>query len=264
MNRSLLFLFIVLILAATTGCKRVIDIKLNGDVALPVIEGKITNIAGVQTIAITKSVAYDATNVFPAVTGATVTVTNAGRVYTFAETKPGQYTNSTLVRGRPGQTYQLSVKSGNDIYTASSTMPDIVPLDSIGLTGVTIGTKFVRNVSVYYRDPSTATNRYRFIMTVNGVQVKEIFAVDDYLTNGRYVNTTLYQNLVTLVAGDKVEVEMQTIDKPVYDYFYNLAHQGGNSPNDSATPSNPTSNITGGALGYFSAHTVQKKSLVVL
>lgn len=263
MKPSVLFLLVVMIIAALTSCQRVIDIKVKNDVSLPVIEGKITNQSGVQTITISKSIDYDAANVYPAVTGASVTVTNAGKAYVFTETKPGQYTNSAI-RGKSGQSYQLSVKIGDNVYTSASTMPDMVVLDSVGLTGITVGTKLVRNVSAFYRDPPNAVNRYRFLMFVNNVQVKAVFAADDYLTNGRYVNTTLYQTDITLNPGDKVDVEMDCIDKAVYDYFFNLSHQGGNSPNDSATPSNPTSNITGGALGYFSAHTVQKKSLVVL
>ncbi|PTR01222.1 uncharacterized protein DUF4249 [Mucilaginibacter yixingensis] len=262
MRSNILFLLVVMA-AVLTSCQRVIDIKVKNDASLPVIEGRITNVTGIQTISISKSIDYDAANVYPPISGATVTVTNAGKVYAFTETKPGQYTNSAI-KGKSGQSYALSVKIGDNVYTSTSTMPDMVQLDSIGLTGITVGTKLVRNVSAFYRDPPNAVNRYRFLMFVNNVQVKAVFAADDYLTNGRYVNTTLYQTDITLNPGDKVDVEMDCVDKAVYDYFFNLSHQGGNSPNDSATPSNPTSNITGGALGYFSANTVQKKSLVVL
>ena len=52
---------------------------------------------------------------------------------------------------------------------------------------------------------------------------------------------------------------MRCIDKNVFRYF--TALQG--SQNNATTPANPENAITGGALGYFSAHTTQKKKIKV-
>jgi len=133
----------------------------------------------------------------------------------------------------------------------------------LALRAISVGNKSVKTVSVYYHDPPEAENQYRFILYVNGVQVKKVFASDDEFTNGRLVNTTLYQNDIKINTGDKVGVEMQCVDKKVFTYWYSLSQQGGNGFANSATPSNPTSNISNGALGYFSAHTVQHASVTV-
>jgi hypothetical protein len=53
---------------------------------------------------------------------------------------------------------------------------------------------------------------------------------------------------------------MMNIDKNVYTYFNNLT---GDGFDNSATPANPKSNISGGALGYFSAYANQVRSIVV-
>jgi hypothetical protein len=55
---------------------------------------------------------------------------------------------------------------------------------------------------------------------------------------------------------------MQTIDKPIYKYFYALAASMGNGPNASV-PGNPVSYLSGGALGYFSAHTRQERTVII-
>jgi hypothetical protein len=55
---------------------------------------------------------------------------------------------------------------------------------------------------------------------------------------------------------------MRCIDKGAYDYFYSL-DQITSTNGNSATPANPVSNISGGALGYFSAHTVRKATAVI-
>jgi hypothetical protein len=55
---------------------------------------------------------------------------------------------------------------------------------------------------------------------------------------------------------------MRCIDKNVFEYFKQLS--GLDPTNGQPTaPTNPVSNISGGALGYFSAHTTQKKKAIV-
>jgi hypothetical protein len=46
----------------------------------------------------------------------------------------------------------------------------------------------------------------------------------------------------------------------VFDYFNSLALM---NDGQSASPANPLSNIQGGALGYFSAHTVQRRTVII-
>lgn len=250
-------------LLALTSCQRVIDIQINPGSTLIVIEGNVVNVAGAQTVSISKTVPYNDANVYPAVSGANVTITTNNVTYTLKETQPGQYSVSNM-RVKTGQEYLLIVKSDDKVYTSNSLMPVPVLLDSIGITTLAIGNKSVKTVSTFYHDPPGSVNQYRFVMYVNGVQVKQIFTLSDELTNGRIVNTMLYQDDIVLKTGDRVDVEMQCIDINVYNYWYTLSQQGGNGPTNSATPSNPISNLTNGALGYFSAHTTQKKSITVL
>jgi hypothetical protein len=56
---------------------------------------------------------------------------------------------------------------------------------------------------------------------------------------------------------------MYSIDKNVYQYFYELQQLLQANPFNEATPSNPDTNLTGGALGYFSAHTIETKQKIV-
>jgi hypothetical protein len=261
--RKLILIYGPLLLLALSSCQKVIDVNIGNATPMLVIEGNITNVAGTQTISISKTVAYNDANVYPPVSGATVIVSTNGINYTFKEATSGQYTN-TAMRVKTGQSCQLTVTVDGKTYIANSAMPFVVPLDSISINGLSIGNKVVKTASAFYRDPPDQTNQYRFVLFVNGVQVKQIFTLNDVLSNGRVVNSSLYQSDVTINTGDKVEVELQCIDANVYSYWYSLSQQGGNGPNNSATPSNPQSNISGGALGYFSVHTTQKKSIVVL
>jgi hypothetical protein len=63
--------------------------------------------------------------------------------------------------------------------------------------------------------------------------------------------------------NDFVSVEMQCISSPTYLYYYSLRQISGAGAGGGTTPSNPPSNIMGGALGLFSAHTVQRKKIQI-
>jgi hypothetical protein len=68
------------------------------------------------------------------------------------------------------------------------------------------------------------------------------------------------ENKIPIHSGDQLCVELQCIDRGVFDYYNTLQQTVEQS---SATPANPASNITGGALGYFSAHTINRRQIVV-
>jgi hypothetical protein len=63
--------------------------------------------------------------------------------------------------------------------------------------------------------------------------------------------------------GDLVQIDMQCIDSAIYKYWYSLNRSATGGGQNSATPANPVTNMTGGALGYFSAHTLESRTLVV-
>jgi hypothetical protein len=57
---------------------------------------------------------------------------------------------------------------------------------------------------------------------------------------------------------------MNCVDRNIYNYFFTLANvTSNNSGFENATPANPVTNLTGGALGYFSAHSTQQTRIRV-
>lgn len=259
-QQYLFFTFLALAMLLLS-CQKVIQIDVNNAGPVLVIEGNVTNQNSTQTVKISKSVAITDASNFPPLSGATVTITCDGIVYPLLEQSPGTYTTYGLP-GQSAKTYQLNVVTDGKTYTSTSTMPGQVNLDSLNLNVTTIVSKNFQSAVVYYHDPAAITNYYRFILTVNGVQSKNYFVYNDELTNGREVNNDLRDNDLNLVNGDVVNVEMQCIDENIYQYFNGL-DQNLNRGGASTTPANPVSNISNGALGYFSAHTVQNKQFVV-
>lgn len=251
-----------------SSCEKVIDVKLNTSANQLVIEGNITNQLGQQTIKINQSVPYTESNTYPPVKGAVVNVTDDnGSSWVFAESSPGSYTFGPL-KGEPGRTYTLKVNISNSLYTASSTMPDSVVIESLDVKVFAFGSEKQKQTQVHYKDPAGVANQYRFVLNVNGNLSKRVYAENDRFTDGNDVPSVLFyagknDDDNELKTGDHVGVEMQCIDKNVFTYWNTLSQQTQNGPGGGVTPGNPPSNISGNVLGYFSAHTVSKKQMVV-
>ncbi|HLI92643.1 MAG TPA: DUF4249 family protein, partial [Puia sp.] len=164
--------------------------------------------------------------------------------------------------GQPGAEYDLSVTAGGETYRAVSAMPMPVTLDSVSFQSNSGFGRTRISALANFRDPAGVRNYYQFVEYVNGARLsKELYVFDDRLSDGRYINYTLFNDSTYLQAGDQVQVDMYCIDSTVYNYFFKLFQSGGAGAfNTSASPANPTSNLSNGAFGYFSAHTVSSRS----
>jgi hypothetical protein len=254
----------VLILLLNSSCQKVINIQVDNAVSQLVIEGNITNQSAPQYVKISQSVPFTNTNIFPAVSGATVTVIdNKGVVYKFTEsTTAGIYVSSRFT-GKVGNTYTINVLLNGKTYTGSSTMPILVNFDQLTYRNDFFNNTTDKIMTVHYQDPASIANQYRFVMYVNSVQVKDIFVANDNFTDGGYIDLDLFERDIKVKIGDTVSVEMQCIDKNIYTYWFSLSQQSNNNAGGGTAPSNPPSNLSNNALGYFSAHTTQKQTLVI-
>jgi hypothetical protein len=247
------------------ACKKTVVLSLNTVPPQIVIQGEVTNRPGPYSVNITQTTNFYADNIFPPVPGAVVRITdNLGNTDSLTETSPGVYTTHTL-QGAPGNTYTLSVLANNKQYSAASVMPEPVRLDSVGFEATTgFGEQRISAI-VYFQDPAGVQNYYQFKEYINGkLFTKDAFVFDDRLSDGKYISNTLRMDSAYLNPGDQIEVSMYCVDKNAYNYLFQLEQSsGGGTFNTTASPADPESNISGGAYGYFSAHTVRSKSLVV-
>ena len=242
------------------GCQKVINIDLNSASPAIVIVGNINDQPGPYTVTISQTVNFSDPNSFPSVSGAFVTIAdNAGTTDTLVETSPGTY-HTKKITGVPGRTYTLTVTSNGQTYTSTSTMPQVVPFDTLRV----VQRDGFRDTALYpqvgFQDPATGSNYYRFVETRNDSLKANIFVIDDEFSSGLYLSFTLRSD-TGLALGDSVKVEMQCIDKGTYQYLSTFYVASGSSVD--VTPSNPISSFSNNALGYFSAHTSRYRSLKV-
>lgn len=247
---------------ALFSCQKIIKVDLNSSAPKVVIEGSINDQPGPHFVKVSQTVNFDQTNVFPAVTGAIVTISDdAGNTETLTEANPGIYQAATIT-GVAGRTYTLSVTAAGKTYTAVSKLNAPVQMDSLNTQKAFFGP--LKNVHVYFNDPAGIENWYKIVKTVNDSVYRDIYVTPDLLRDGQQMEEILFTNNVedSLRRGDSVTIALQCIDEGVYEYFRTLAPiTEGNDPG--ATPANPKTNLSNGALGYFSAYAVTRKSLIV-
>jgi len=255
--------------AATMGfssCTKEINIDLNSSDPKIVIEGDITDEPGPYFVKISKTVNFSEANNYPGVSNALVIVSdNTGTIDTLSDMGSGIYKTAKIV-GTPGNTYNLSVTIDGKSYSASSTMPAKVSLDSIrfNLFSGPGGSTDNYTVIPVFLDPATRGNAYRFLQTVDGELDGSYIVINDYVTNGTVNQRPIFSQGVEAKLGKSITVEMRCIDAATYTYFYALSQIAGGGPGGGTTPSNPPNNISGNmALGLFTAYTTQKVTQIV-
>ena len=264
MKRPTLLLLAICALAIA-ACKKVIQVDLNSVAPQIVIEGEVTNGPAPYFVRISKTVDFSASNDYPPVTDAVVLLTDTtnGISDSMVEASPGLY-KSIEVGGVPHHTYRLDVTIEGKQYTALSTMPERVKLDSVTFAqNIGFDNKLEINAVAGFQDPSGIADYYQLSETVNSRLIPDIFVLEDRLSDGRYIRYPLYNDSAYFAPGDTLRLTMNCIDRNIYNYFFQLMNVAGNNNFQSATPTNPATNIKGGALGYFSAHTTEKVDIIV-
>lgn len=151
----------------------------------------------------------------------------------------------------PAQHYTLIVELDGEQYTSTEYMHDYIEVDSLGM-----GTRRFFDEDIYYlsfrfQDPANEENFYRYDMSVNGGPFVFAGVYSDRFNDGLYISHEITSPREELVVGDQVKVRRSVISSSVYRYWSDLQslHPG------VAAPANPRSNISNGALGYFSIST---------
>lgn len=263
--KTILHFIILLMIPFLWSCEKAIDLKLKDNQPKYVIEGTVSNEPGSSRVYISETKNFGDDNQFNGISGASVKIENKGNTIVLAETEKGVYA-TTAITGTPGETYKLTVSINGAQFTASSTMPQPVAFMDFTLKPKDYDTTRATPM-IKYKDPSGAMNFYWFQQFVNDKIQRQYKVFNDEFTGGQEVNEYLvFENntedkTLDFKKGDRLTAEMHSIDAPVYTYLFSLF--GANGTDDGAAPANPLSNISGGALGFFSAHTVERKTIVI-
>ena len=248
----LMFLFLI-------SCEKEIEIDTRANPNVPVIDAVFSNRPGDARVILTRTQDLSVPQEPEPIENAEVSILNhsTGVVHVLPQLTPGYYADAELF-GEPGQMYSLQVQLANgELFTATDTMPFPVEMQRLDyqLAGESFQTDdetFIEVLPVF-TDPAEYVNFYQVAILQNGEQPDIVATIRDLGFNG--VPNSQYSYL-EVEEGDLLEVDLQSITEPVYDYLEGLNL---NLLQVTATPTNPDSNLSNGALGYFKVFSAGEK-----
>ncbi|MGH2623675.1 MAG: DUF4249 domain-containing protein [Sphingobacterium sp.] len=232
------------------SCEELIEVDLNDTNPKLVIEAEITNSGNKQEIIVSRTVNFAENKPYEPIVDALVILSNnQGKSFQFTHDKNGIYVSPNLMSVNTNDTYFLTVEVDGQQYSSTSKMADYVEIDSIGVTKEEIFGDSFYFINMKFQDPAGVPNYYKYNVSINGGAFKFSGAYRDKFYDGKQITQQIGgQNLDDFKLGDEVIVRRSSISKETYKYWSEV--QAANPGN--AAPGNPTSNISNGALGYFS------------
>ena len=265
-----IFLFTILILSS---CEEVIDIDLNSANPAFVVEAIIYK-DSVCNVKLTQTSGYFSTENQKIIDNAQINISDGISSEELNYKGNGIYKGSSII-GAEGRLYEIEIHHEAKVYVGSSFMPyqtnftqvlyylynDQSILNPTGERVVTISCEFNDNPDV--------ENFYMIRFNMDGSMLDDAYYLltEENSNIGSFSNENNTIYFAESIFDDRVgEVEVQifSIDEAIYDYFWQL--------NDilywkrqvmPPTPYNPISNISNGALGYFTAWAVDSEVLVL-
>jgi hypothetical protein len=261
-NFSKLTAMLIVTVLITGSCQKVIHVDLNNANPQLVIAGYVTNQPLVDTVVITKTGSYFTPGNYPHINGATVIITdNTGLTDTFVQVDSGTYATQHLT-GIPGHTYTMHVYLAGKEYDAVSTMPAVVPLDSVEIYEVGSGSDTGYHVRGFFPDAGGGNHYYMLQAYYNSVlqdSADNITLDDNEYTSGLIQDVRL--RVPYPPTGDTVKMNLLCLDYNTYNYFSVIKSiTASANPVSTAVPQNPPTNILGGAQGYFSAYSISTRT----
>jgi hypothetical protein len=274
-----------LLVLATAGCERVVDVDLAEGPKRLVVEARLERVqggaGGAQRIRLTTTDAYFSNTDPPPARGAIVRVTDEmSRVTLFAESasEPGVYETNDLPP-EVGVRYTLAIDWEGDRYEASDRLLAVAPIDSIyflerrGFLGPIEGLR----ATIDFRDPPGTANYYLWDQLVDGVRlivpdsmVRFRVVASDELVDGAQLTAFQPYGGIAVLPGQQVVVRQVALSEASYRYYYALSDQtsNGGSPFGVA-PAGVRGNVANLTrpsrypLGYFIAAEVSEARAIV-
>ena len=272
-------LFVLSGLALLTGCTERIDLELNDeDAQRLVVEGWVTDELKPQEVKLTLTTSYFYTEAAPRVSGATVTISDGTNTWNLTEDNEAGIYLSDPFAGEAMETYTLNINYNGENYSASSTLRPTAPIDSVAVVVFDPAEEFGIPIDPYYsvrlwsQELPGVGDSYLWKLWVNDEPVRdtltELTITTDELFDGWYVADVEVHNLQIneeAFPGDTVTLEQWNIGYEGYQVFFGIANETAfNGGLFDAPPANVETNLSNGALGYFGAAGVSRKSAVIV
>lgn len=274
-----IIVFLFLISGILTSCEDVIDIDLHDKtVDMYAVEAKITT-ADNPYVFLYKTEKVNHNEPYSGISGASVTISNNSKPVRFValvedQENKGYYTvpEGTEYKGKTGEKYTIEINVGSVTLTASDTLKEVAPIDSIQIKPSQWADYLFLGVFIYGNEPAGKGDFYKWETYVDGNllnKASEMAILNDELVDGNYIYgyevfTDFHDPTLPgerkLKPGNRVLVKQLSLSQFAYKYFYQLVRQSQTGGLFSVPPANIAGNFTASdgstVVGLFTAHDV--------
>ena len=256
MRKVLLYSFLSMFFLVLASCEKEIPLDYHQVEPLYVAEATMTQEGARVQVSTTQDVTVNSREGHY-IDHATVVISCKKEDYSeeLTFTRNGIYTSTW--KAKPGYTYDIDISVDGKHFTSSSTMQDAPVMNSFRFVWKKMLSEKILFGDLHIEDTKDKKSYYFMHIYRNGVGYRWAVMNDDKNPNGDLQQ--LFQCSTerkmdegdndALHEGDKIRLEIRSIDKLSYDYLYSMQVM------DNAG-TNPIANFTGGCLGYFSAYYV--------
>ena len=266
-----------------SSCSERIDIELGSTYSRLAVYGELTTDTLSHIVRLQKSGDYYLNEEADAVSEAIVEISydDTSIMYTENPVGSGIYLSPSDFYGIPGKTYFLTISNVDvngdgekEVYNASSFIHALNPIDSIDLKYTKMHFFAGWEIMVYVWDRPDVRNFYSYKATLNGRLLTDTLTEysiqsDDFF-DGSYTNGITAEILddsngtEKAYPGDTIGFEINGITEEFYNFIYEAQSEAFRSiPLFSGPPANITSNISNGALGFFTAYSIERAWKIV-
>lgn len=247
------YITLLLLLLTLGGCSKIIDINYESIDPLYVVVSTLSEEGGY--LLLTQTSDMDQPSQSDPITTAEISITSSsGRQVELQANDSGIYQTLSGMELTPGDQYTLLVEIDGKSFSSTSQLyaEPIISDVSFSMQEFTADMNLIFCTFKIEDTPDQENYyRYRFRYFANDNEDGEPgWSLTKEGSDGEPIElmTHLYTFDREMEDGDQITIEVQAIDKGTYEYLYTLGLS-------SSSATNPTTNFTGGCIGYFSAYT---------
>jgi len=277
------FIILPLVQLLTSSCTEKIDIELDSTYTRLVVEGEVTSDSVEHFVILSTTSNYFSNKPAPRIQDALVELSFGDETLQLVESEnePGRYETPYAFRGVIGTHYELNI-SQTDVdqdgeeehYYASSTMAGGPELERIELKYYPTPVGSGYGVFLYASHPPELSDWFGFKLRKNSDLLtdslhKYSVLSDEIFDSGYFPGLPVGflsddDSREALHPGDTLTFELNCIEESYYNFITEAQLEiAGYFPLFSGPPSNIVSNISNGAMGIFTAYSIQRHSEVV-
>ncbi len=277
--------FITLLVFAACEEPIVVDLS-DGHTNQLVVEGSITNEHKIHTVTLSRTAEYLLNDRTPSELNASVSITDGDTIINLYDTdNDGTYETERELAGKLNHVYTLNILLDNgQQHSAVDTLFPVTPLDSIKYqfkkTDEPFSEDRIYAINIYVQEPPTPNQYYQWELYFDGVHQTDTINTkrfeSDQIVNGTYFGIsedgidyggwTVFEIEEDRIENEETEVKLQmlSMSKEKFDFYLGIMLEtdwGGFM--FSGPPANVPTNVTNGAIGFFSASAVTEKTITI-